>query len=197
MATELPDWAERLGLSPHPEGGWFAETWRSDLEIPQAALPASYTRPRSAGTAILFLLMSGQQSEWHSVRSAELWLYHRGSPLVLQTGDQKVGATTYLLGADIAAGQQPQVLVPGGHWQRARPRDDEPTLVSCIVVPGFDFADFTLEPTEILDDDAPSSSSPAPPISSEAQALSHSAGTSDVLTDESGSTDSWATGMSL
>lgn len=140
--TALPDWAAQLDLSPHPEGGWYAETWRSDVSIPPAALPDGYTGPRSAGTAILFLL--AQQSAWHTVRSAELWLYHRGSPLLLEVGDEMDDTTTHLLGSDIAAGERPQVLVPPGHWQRARPRDDEPTLVSCIVVPGFDFTDFTL-----------------------------------------------------
>ena len=106
--------------------------------------PPDYNGPRSAGTAILFLLMPGQQSAWHTVRSAELWLYHRGSPLLLEIGPEQDSATTHLLGSDIEAGEQPQLLVPPGHWQRARPRDDEPTLVSCVVVPGFDFADFAL-----------------------------------------------------
>ncbi|MBU8810050.1 cupin domain-containing protein [Mycolicibacterium goodii] len=142
--TTLPDWAERLDLSPHPEGGWFAETWRSEVTIPEMTLPNGYTGPRSAGTAILFLLMPGQQSAWHTVRSAELWLYHRGSPLLLEVGAEMADTTTHLLGADITSGEQPQVLVPPGHWQRARPRDDEPTLVSCVVVPGFDFTDFTM-----------------------------------------------------
>lgn len=119
----------------------------SDLTLNQEALPPDYGGPRAAGTAILFLLMPGQQSEWHTVRSAELWLYHRGSPLLLDIGAEKDGAATHLLGADIATGEQPQVLVPPGHWQRARPRDDEPTLVSCVVVPGFDFTDFTLDTT--------------------------------------------------
>jgi uncharacterized protein len=152
--TELPEWAGNLDLSPHPEGGWYRETWRSDLVLGQPALPPDYTGPRNAGTAILFLLMPGQQSAWHTVRSAELWLYHRGSPLLLEVGPdgrggqgpgtESQGATTHLLGADLAAGEQPQFVVPPGHWQRATPRDDEPTLVSCVVVPGFDFADFAL-----------------------------------------------------
>lgn len=73
-----------------------------------------------------------------------MWFHHRGSPLLLEIGEQQETATTHLLGPDITTGQQPQVLVPPGHWQRARPRDDEPTLVSCVVVPGFDFADFAL-----------------------------------------------------
>jgi predicted cupin superfamily sugar epimerase len=142
--ADLPGWAQRLDLSPHPEGGWFRETWRSELTFGQSALPQEYQGPRSAGTAILFLLMPGQQSAWHTVRSAELWLYHRGSPLLLEVGAEQRSATTLLLGSDIEADEQPQLLVPPGHWQRARPRDDEPTLVSCLVVPGFDFADFAL-----------------------------------------------------
>ena len=89
--------------------------------------------------------MPGQQSAWHTVRSAELWLYHRGSPLLLRgRRPNRTAPTTHLLGSDIDAGEQPQLVVPPGHWQRARPRDDEPTLVSCVVVPGFDFADFAL-----------------------------------------------------
>lgn len=107
-------------------------------------LPSDYTGPRQAGTAILFLLMPGQQSAWHTVRSAELWFHHRGSPLLLEVGREQDSAHTVVLGPDIAAGEQPQSVVPPGHWQRARPRDDEPTLVSCVVVPGFDFADFAL-----------------------------------------------------
>jgi uncharacterized protein len=142
--AEIPDWAARLNMSPHPEGGWFCETWRSDLTIAQSALPPAYTGPRSAGTAILFLLMPGQQSAWHTVRSAELWLFHRGSPLLLDVGSEQATATTHLLGADFHAGEEPQVVVPPGHWQRARPRDDQPSLVSAVVVPGFDYADFVM-----------------------------------------------------
>ncbi len=142
--TELPDWARRLDLAPHPEGGWFRETWRSELCIPQAELPSDYTGPRNAGTAILFLLMPGQQSAWHTVRSAELWFYHRGGPLELEIGVERDTAATLLLGADVEAGEHPQLLVPPGHWQRAKPSGDQPCLVSCAVVPGFDFADFTM-----------------------------------------------------
>ena len=143
--TELPEWAESLGLQPHPEGGWFRETWRSELTFDPAVLPAGYTGSRSAGTAIVFLLMPGQQSAWHTVRGAELWFHHRGSPLILEIGPDQDAPTTHLLGPDIGAGQNPQVLVPPGYWQRARPQGAEPVLVSCVVVPGFDFADFTLD----------------------------------------------------
>jgi predicted cupin superfamily sugar epimerase len=144
---ELPDWARGLQLSPHPEGGWFRETWRSELTISQSALPAEYTGPRSAGTAMLFLLMPGQEAAWHAVCSAELWFFHRGSPLLLDIGREQSTATTYVLGADVNNIQHPQLLVPAGYWQRARPHDEEPALVSCVVVPGFDFADFTMTPS--------------------------------------------------
>jgi uncharacterized protein len=144
--TELPEWARQLELAPHPEGGWYKDMWRSDLVVSQSALPSDYTGPRSAGSAMLLLLMPGQHSAWHTVRSAELWLHHRGSPLLVDMGSERTSATTHLLGSDIAAGEQPQVVVPPRHWQRARPRDDEPTLVSCVVVPGFDYADFALGP---------------------------------------------------
>ena len=143
--TELPEWVRRLDLAPHPEGGWYRETWRSDMTISHPALPPHYEGPRSAGTAILFVLMPGQQSAWHTVRSAELWMYHRGSPLVLEHGPDLESPKRTVLGSDIEAGQQPQALIAPGHWQRARPEGSEPSLVSCVVVPGFDFADFGLE----------------------------------------------------
>ena len=143
--VDLPEWVRQLELAPHPEGGWFRETWRSTLTLDQATLPPDYDGPRSAGTAILFALMPGQQSAWHTVRSAELWLYHRGSSVTLEFGPDPDTAGTLLLGADIEAGQHPQVIVPAGHWQRARPNGSEPSLVSCVVVPGFDFADFRLQ----------------------------------------------------
>jgi predicted cupin superfamily sugar epimerase len=144
--AELPEWARELGLGPNPEGGWFKEMWHSDLTISQSALPSDYSGPRSAGSSILLLLMPGQQPAWHTVRSAELWLHHRGSPVLLDVGSERDSATTHVLGSDMAAGEQPQVVVPPRYWQRARLRDDEPTLISCVVVPGFDYADFGLGP---------------------------------------------------
>ena len=143
MTCALPDWATGLALQPHPEGGWFAETWRSEasVEVP------GYPGPRALGTAIYFLLLPGEESAWHRVRSAELWFHHRGSALELSLGGdghQPSAASAHRLGPDVAKGETPQLLVPPGHWQAARPLGDEPVLVSCVVVPGFDFADFTL-----------------------------------------------------
>lgn len=135
--TDLPDWASGLDLQPHPEGGWYAETYRhpGTTETPGG--------PRALGTAIYFLLLPGEQSAWHRVLPDELWFHHRGGALRLWIGNDPETATEQVLGSDTAAGQKPQLLVPGGQWQAARPVD-EAVLVSCVVVPGFDFADFEL-----------------------------------------------------
>lgn len=147
--NELPEWAEGRGFARHPEGGWYRETWRSDVEIPTAALPAGYPGTRPSATAILFLLLPGEQSAWHTVRGTEIWFHHRGGPVLLDLGGDGPSpseVTSFVVGPDFAAGQSPQQLVPPSTWQRARPGGDEPSLVSCVVSPGFDFADFALQP---------------------------------------------------
>ncbi len=145
--SELPGWADGLGLTRHPEGGWYRETWRSEVTVPQSHLPGGYSGPRPCGTAILFRLLPGEQSAWHTVRGTEIWLYHRGSPVLLELGgDAERPGSPYslIVGPDIAAGQMPQHVVPPSTWQRARPAGTEASLVSCIVSPGFDFDDFAL-----------------------------------------------------
>jgi uncharacterized protein len=145
MAGPRPALADALGLEPHPEGGWFRETWRSKVSVG----PAGYGGPRSAATAIYFLLCPGERSRWHAVRSDELWLWHSGGPLDLRLGgdgpepDEAAGPAV-MLGPDLAAGQHPQAVVPGGTWQCAAPAGAGPVLVSCVVAPGFDYADFRL-----------------------------------------------------
>ena len=144
-----PETARLLDLTRHPEGGWFRETWRSRLDLPAAVLPRAYGGPRAAGTAIYYLLAPGERSAWHRVASAELWLWHRGGPLELRLGGDgpaPADARVVVLGPDLAAGQVPQALVPPGEWQAARPAADAEVLVTCVVVPGFDFADFELAP---------------------------------------------------
>ncbi|MFL6024732.1 MAG: cupin domain-containing protein [Marmoricola sp.] len=135
--TDLPDWAHDLDLRPHPEGGWYAETYR------HADAVGRPEGERSLGTAIYFLLLPGESSAWHRVASDELWFHHRGGSLRLFVGDTPTSYAEHRLGPDTAAGERPQAVVPGGSWQAARPVD-EAVLVSCVVVPGFDFADFTL-----------------------------------------------------
>lgn len=123
-----------LGLAPHPEGGWYRETWRADA--PEGA--------RASATAILFLLEAGQRSHWHMVDAAELWFWHSGASLALLRADGDAGAVeTIVLGPDVAAGHSPQGLIPTGWWQAAEAQDGW-TLVSCVVSPGFEFSGFTL-----------------------------------------------------
>jgi predicted cupin superfamily sugar epimerase len=125
---------EKLGLAPHPEGGWYRETWRA----PSGA-------GRSAGTAIHFLLEQGQRSHWHRVDADELWLWHAGSPLELRVEQEDGAIQAVALGGDVIAGYAPQWLVPANRWQSTEaPRGW--ALVSCVVVPGFDFAGFELAP---------------------------------------------------
>jgi predicted cupin superfamily sugar epimerase len=132
-----PATAEALDLMPHPEGGWFRETWRTSQRV------QAHGGERATATGIYFLLGPGEESMWHAVRSDELWLWHRGGPLTLRlggTGDRPAGERTLTLGPD--QGEEPQGLVPAGEWQAARPATDREVLVSCVVSPGFDPADF-------------------------------------------------------
>lgn len=142
---ERPPVAEALDLLPHPEGGWYRETWRSPVTFE----PAGYGGVRHSATGIYFLLQPGEESVWHVVRSDEVWLWHRGGPLKLLlggSGDRPVDSpgdrVEITLGPDVEGGQRPQALVPAGVWQAAHPSGDEGVLVSCVVSPGFDFADF-------------------------------------------------------
>ncbi len=148
MPIEQSPLVASLRLHPHVEGGWFRETWRTPLNIPQAALGSAYQGDRSAATAVYFLLHPGEVSNWHVVASDELWIWQSGSPLKLTfggSGDQPGSETAIILGMDLEAGQQPQALVPAAVWQTATPLGDEPVLCTCIVAPGFDFRDFRLQ----------------------------------------------------
>lgn len=121
----------KLDLQPHPEGGWYKETWKAD------------NTGRASGTCIYFLLKEGEASHWHRVDAAEIWLFHAGAPLVLSTAADETGpAVDHLLSPDLTEGQ-PQVIVPPHHWQAARSTGDY-TLVSCTVSPGFEFEGFEL-----------------------------------------------------
>lgn len=128
------DVVEALGMRPHPEGGWYAETWRA----------SAVGRERPSSSAIVYLLAAGQRSHWHRVDAAEVWQYSAGEPLELRTwapGDP--GVAIHRLGGDVAAGETVQVVVAAGTWQAARPLGPW-TLVGCIVAPAFDFDGFEL-----------------------------------------------------
>jgi uncharacterized protein len=132
-----------LDLQAHPEGGFYKETWRSELVLPQGVLPQGYGGDRSAGTSILFLLPTGHSSRWHRVKSAELWFHQAGDPLELGIAEQLDQENKpIVLGQDFCF----QAIVPPNWWQRAQPVVGTAgySLVGCVVVPGFDFADFEL-----------------------------------------------------
>lgn len=141
-----PATASALGLEPHPEGGWFKRVWTGTVPVETAG----GTRP--AATCIHYLLTPGERSAWHVVTSDELWLWHGPGTLDLHLGgdgDSPADAVeTVRLGPDLAAGHRPMVVVPAGVWQAADLGDEAEVLVSCVVSPGFDFADWALaEPT--------------------------------------------------
>jgi uncharacterized protein len=122
-----------LSLRPHPEGGWYSQTFRD--EGPDA---------RGHSTAIYFLLESGKPSHWHKVHgSSEVWLFHAGAPLRLKLSEDGKGETHHILGIDLAAGERPQLIVPPGWWQAAETLGAW-TLVTCTVAPGFLFENFEL-----------------------------------------------------
>jgi len=130
-----PPVAEALDLEPHPEGGWYRQTWRSPVDV---TLPDGRVRPTA--TLIYFLLPAGESSAWHKVASDELWMAHTGAVTLELGGD---GATPEVASRTVVDAGRPQALVPGGVWQRTVPTDAD-ALVSCLVSPGFDFADFEL-----------------------------------------------------
>ena len=163
METKSRDEADRiirtLDLQPHPEGGWYRQTWVGQAGVGQAGLGQAGNGVgdvRASGTAILFLLRAGERSHWHRVDADEIWIFNAGAPLILSVG-QKV-ARKVLLGPDVLGGQVVQHVVPAGWWQAARSTGAW-SLVTCTVSPGFRFEGFELAPPAfdlaVVDQDAP------------------------------------------
>ncbi|MBB3954344.1 cupin domain-containing protein [Novosphingobium sediminicola] len=124
---------ERLGMQPHPEGGWYVELWREGED-------------RGRVSTIYFLLEAGQTSHWHRIDATEVWLWHSGSALDLGVAAGDAGPVRWIrLGGDVLNGEAPQGVIPTGHWQSARAGDGW-ALVSCAVAPGFTFDGFELAP---------------------------------------------------
>ena len=125
----------RLGLAPHPEGGWYREVHRASerVETPRGT--------RSALTTIYYLLEREQVSRWHVVASDEIWHFHAGAPLELLVYDPRGSRFERHVLSAPAADREPIGVVPAGVWQAARSLG-EYSLVGCDVGPGFDFADF-------------------------------------------------------
>ena len=127
-----------LGLTPHPEGGFYRETYRD---------PRTDAQGRSVSSLIYFLLGTGDVSAWHRVDAAEVWHWYAGAPLSLTICENGPDCQSVHLGADLKAGQRPQFVVPADWWQTATSLGAW-TLVGCTVAPAFDFAHFELAPPD-------------------------------------------------
>jgi len=142
---------ETLGLTAHPEGGYYSETYRSRINLAKAALPDEYTGPRAISTAIYFLLTGDTFSAFHRLRSDELWHHYTGDPIHVYFIYPDGRHECIVVGCDLAAGQRPQVVIPAHCWFAAEvKRKDGYALFGCTVAPGFDFNDFELARRESL-----------------------------------------------
>jgi predicted cupin superfamily sugar epimerase len=129
---------EAFGMHAHPEGGWYAETWRA----------AAVGGERPPGSAILYVLAAGERSHWHRVDADEIWQYSAGDPLELHVwAEGEAAITVHRLSGDFASGSAVQAVVPAGAWQTARPLGAW-TLVGCIMTPAFEFEGFELAPAD-------------------------------------------------
>ncbi|MEX1036820.1 MAG: cupin domain-containing protein [Sneathiella sp.] len=139
MSNELTaaDIIRRLDMQPHPEGGFFVETFRDEMTL--------HEQERALSTAIYYLLEKDDYSHWHRVDAVEVWHHYAGAPLTLTIAADDAPAEEWILGTDLVASQRPQLVIPRGYWQSARSRG-EWTLVGCTVAPGFQFEGFEMAP---------------------------------------------------
>ena len=145
MAKTAQYWINKLNLIAHPEGGYYCETYRSQLSIAKEALPPEFTGSRLVSTAIYFLLEGENFSAFHRLRSDELWHFHAGSTIAVHVIDPEGGYSEIQLGSDPEAGEVFQAVVKAGSWFASQIRDTRSfALAGCTVSPGFDFADFEL-----------------------------------------------------
>jgi predicted cupin superfamily sugar epimerase len=138
-------WLEKLRLERHPEGGYFRQSYRSDIQIAAEALPARFSGPRAASTAIYFLLGGNDFSAFHRLRSDEIWHFYAGSGLIVHAIDPATEYSCIRLGSNAENGEVLQAVVRAGCWFGSELADRSSfALVGCTVSPGFDFADFEL-----------------------------------------------------
>lgn len=142
---------EQYQLQPHPEGGWYKETYRSNESIPATALPGRFGGDRHFSTAIYFLLEQGNFSAFHKIKSDECWHFYAGQPLYIYVLHDDGKMEIIKLGRDILNGELFQYVVPANCWFASRPAPKSPfCFVGCTVSPGFDFADFEMAKGEEL-----------------------------------------------
>ncbi|MEI8058585.1 MAG: cupin domain-containing protein [Ferruginibacter sp.] len=138
-------------LQPHPEGGWYKETYKSEQLIPANALPESFSGERAFSTAIYFLLEKGNFSAFHRIKSDECWHFYSGDPLLIYILMQDGSLQIIELGNNITAGQVFQFVVPANCWFASKPAPSSAfSFVGCTVAPGFDFTDFEMADATVL-----------------------------------------------
>lgn len=152
MAHETAsDLIARLELSPHPEGGWYRETYRCEERYPGAGLPERFDGARCHATSIYFLLTGESFSSLHRIKADEQWHFYAGSPLDIHVIDPDGTYQALRLGSDLAQGQSFQAVVPHGCWFGATVDGEGGfALLGCSVAPGFEFGDFELARREEL-----------------------------------------------
>jgi predicted cupin superfamily sugar epimerase len=151
MKRDARYWIEKLGLMPHPEGGYFLQTYKAGLVVPKSALPEGFAGARAASTAIYFLLEGKNFSALHRLRSDEVWHFYAGDPLVVHGIEPAGKYFAILLGCEPEAGQVLQAVVPAGCWFASHVADwNSFAVVGCTVAPGFDFDDFEMAKREEL-----------------------------------------------
>jgi len=151
MNKKVEDIVDSLQMKPHPEGGFYKETYRSKEIVPQNVLGNGFSGDRNCCTAIYFLLTSKNFSAFHRIKQDELWHYYYGSSLYVHVIDKEGRYAKYKVGMDLDAGEFPQLLVPAGCWFASSVKGiDEYSLVGCTVSPGFDFDDFELAERKVL-----------------------------------------------
>jgi len=151
MIKDANYWVQKLSLQLHPEGGYYRQTYKADLVLPQNSLPARFIGPRAAATAIYFLLRGTNFSAFHRLRSDELWHFYIGAPVLVHVIAEEGQLSQILLGSDPEAGETLQAVVKAGNWFASHVKDRNSfALVGCTVAPGFDFADFELAKREEL-----------------------------------------------
>lgn len=147
---------KHLDLQPHPEGGYFKETYRSVGSISEASLPENFKGSRNYATAIYFLLTYGNFSAFHKIKQDEIWHFYEGSPIRLIMISEGAELSEIIIGRNFSKGEVPQFAVPKNHWFAGEVMEPESfSLVGCTVSPGFDFRDFTLAERKELEDSFP------------------------------------------
>ena len=156
MKKDAEYWIRKLDLEPHPEGGYFRQTYRANLVLAKESLPREFTGARAVSTAIYFLLEGENFSAFHRLLSDELWHFYVGSALVVHVIDEHGRYSEVLVGSDPDRGEAWQAVVKAGCWFASEVKDRKSfALVGCTVAPGFEFADFEMAKREELVKDYP------------------------------------------